>query len=296
MTQIAQDNASQTATAEPRLFELVGDRPCARCHFNLSGQTVVREKHYGLLIVRCPECGTPAALQEYPTLGRWANRFAYLVAAGWLAVITALISAAALVSWGLSEEMSQQLASPYTAHVQKLWTEWSASAGPPNPYASYNYQQGADWWTNLDKKQVFADAGGWKRAIAWNALWLGADMLLILAPLGAILAVAMPHLRWRGWLLLALVVALLAGAFALLSATIGRGRYYYGSVPWGAWRELHPVLCSFGICLATACLLVGLWFGRPLMRQLVVFLLPPRLRAPMAFLWRADAKPLPRRT
>ena len=50
---------------ETRVDVLSGDRCCARCGFNLYGQTIIREPHYGLLMVRCPECGTAAAMQEY---------------------------------------------------------------------------------------------------------------------------------------------------------------------------------------------------------------------------------------
>lgn len=63
------------------------DRPCARCGFNLHGQVIEREPHYGLVIARCPECGQVAALQEYPSLGRWARRWAGLLGAFWVIVV-----------------------------------------------------------------------------------------------------------------------------------------------------------------------------------------------------------------
>ncbi len=90
--------------------ELVGDRACAKCHFNLAGQTIVRERHYGMLMVRCPECGTPAALQEYPLLGRWAARLGYVVAASWMFVVLGLVCLTALAMWGMSESMRREMA------------------------------------------------------------------------------------------------------------------------------------------------------------------------------------------
>ncbi|HED53526.1 MAG TPA: hypothetical protein ENJ00_04925, partial [Phycisphaerales bacterium] len=47
---------------------VLGDRLCVACAYNLRGQPVYRESEYGLYLVRCPECGTPAAIQEYPML------------------------------------------------------------------------------------------------------------------------------------------------------------------------------------------------------------------------------------
>ena len=72
---------------EERLSVLVGDRLCTRCGYNLAGQPVLREPHYKLLIVRCPECADVASLQEYPLLGRWVGRWAAIIAAVWILVV-----------------------------------------------------------------------------------------------------------------------------------------------------------------------------------------------------------------
>ena len=73
--------ASSSGTERRTVSILVGDRLCTKCGYNLTGQPVLREPHYEMLIVRCPECGAVAALQEYPVLGRWAGRWAALLAA-----------------------------------------------------------------------------------------------------------------------------------------------------------------------------------------------------------------------
>ena len=279
---------------DARISELVGDRACIKCHFNLAGQQILREKHYGMLMVRCPECGTPATLQEYPLLGRWATRFGYLIAGAWLASMILLISLAALALWGMSEALAQQLATPYTTHVQKVWNEHINGTGPPNPYAYTNSQQNTQWWESVDKAQLFADAGGWRGAVSWGALWFTLDMLLVIGTIGAVLAVVMPHLKWKGWLLLALLIATLAGSFAWVSISMNQNVYsYYGGV-WNSWRQLYPILFPLSGTIALAFLFIGLSTGRPLARALILLLLPPRLRGPLAFLWRADAKPLPR--
>ncbi len=88
--------------AERRVSVLVGDRFCAACGFNLVGQTVFRETHYNMLMARCPECGTPAAMQEYPMLGRWANRWARVLAVVMILFMTMFTFAASLACWGVS--------------------------------------------------------------------------------------------------------------------------------------------------------------------------------------------------
>ena len=277
---------------ESRIGELVGDRPCAKCHFNLAGQTIVRERYYGMLMVRCPECGTPAALQEYPLLGRWADRLGFVLAGLWLLVVIGLVGLSALAVWGTSETMVRQMTGPYTMFCQKVWTDYTTGSGPPNPYA--NYQQYQQWWEGLDKKKLFVDAGGWGGAVAWSTLWFVFDILLLMGGLGAVMAVAMPHLRWKGRVALALLVGALAGVFWWMSETMMRNPYSYYGGAWEAWRALFPVLGPLAGGIGLACLLVGLCVGRPLARGLVVLLLPPRLRGPLAFLWRADGKPMPK--
>jgi hypothetical protein len=100
--QSAATHEARPMPAERRVSVLVGDRFCATCGFNLVGQTVVREPHYNMLMVRCPECGTPAAMQEYPLLGRWANRWARVLAVAMILFMTMFTIGASLACWGVS--------------------------------------------------------------------------------------------------------------------------------------------------------------------------------------------------
>ncbi len=280
---------------DPRIAELVGDRLCANCFFNLSGQTIVRERHYGLLMVRCPECGTPAALQEYPLLGKWANRMGYALGGVWTLFMLGLIIACALSIWGMSEMLTQQLSAPYAQYIQKQWTDHVASNGPPNPYAYANTQADQAWWESLDKKELFVAAGGWKGAIAWSALWLSVNVLLLVGSLGAALAVATPHVRWKGRIAFMVIIGALGGLFWWMSESGTQNGYpYYGGYYWTAWRDLWGIIGPVCLGIGLACLAIGLWAGRPVARMMVRLLLPPRLRGPLAFLWRADGKSMPK--
>ena len=276
---------------EPRISELVGDRLCAKCCFNLAGQTIVRERHYGLLMVRCPECGTPAALQEYPLLGRWANRLGYVLGGAWMLFMLALVLVCGLSVWGMSEMLTDQMSRPYAAHLQKVWAEHAAASGPPNPYSYANTRADEQWWETMDKKQLFTDAGGWKGAIGWNGLWLGVNVLLLVGSLGAVLAVATPHVRWRGRLALIAIVGGLGGLFWWMAES-GSG-YGYNS-GWNAWKDLWWVLGPVCVGIGMACLTIGLWAGRPLARGMAMLLLPARLRGPLAYLWQADGREMPK--
>ena len=287
--------AETRSGAEPRIGELSGDRLCAACCFNLSGQTIVREKHYGLLIVRCPECGTPAALQEYPLLGRWATRLGYVAAAGWLLGMMLLVFISALVMWRTSESLAERMAAPYATYQAKVWSEHMAAQG-----GTPNYQTAQTWWQGLDKKKLFQEAGGWTSAIAWTGLWTSLNTLMTVGPMGVVLAVATPHARRKGRLGILLVVSGLAGVFWLMSvgAVTGFGAnayfYYYGYGATGASHELWIVLGSLSVGTGVLSLAIGLWMGRSLARGLVRLFLPPRLRGPLAFLWMADGKRIPK--
>jgi hypothetical protein len=46
-----------------RISTLIGDRLCIKCGYNLVGQPIMRETHYDMLILRCPECATVASVQ-----------------------------------------------------------------------------------------------------------------------------------------------------------------------------------------------------------------------------------------
>ncbi len=72
--------------------EIRADRACIGCGFNLYAQPVTKEEHYGLAICRCPECGTVAALQSYPTMTHWVNRFRALIAAIWIVILLAFFA------------------------------------------------------------------------------------------------------------------------------------------------------------------------------------------------------------
>ena len=82
--------------------QIRADRACIGCGFNMFGQTVTKEERYGLAIARCPECGEVAALQSYPTMSHWVNRFRSIIAGVWIVLLLGFLGANSMMMMGLS--------------------------------------------------------------------------------------------------------------------------------------------------------------------------------------------------
>lgn len=292
---------------EERVSTVVGGRLCAACGFSLVGQSIVREPHYRLLIVRCPECGTVAALQEYPALGRWAHRWAALLAALWLvALIAALFASAGIVfgvSHGIAESSSQDFAMAIaTAHNDwynglenqnaSAVSRWAGPGGQPaHAYTFIDLQ----WWSQQDPGAHLAAQGGWWKALRRGALWGLWFLLPIGVAIGTFWSIALLGVRRFSALLVSVVILGMAASFLFLSLRSASAGIFAGV----AYAN-HLALGTLGffagglpLAVAGACIVGGIWFGRPLVRLLVRTLLPPSLRGPLALLWTADGLPPP---
>lgn len=283
--------------AEQRISTLVGDRLCIKCGYNLTGQPVLREPHYEMLIVRCPECGTVASMQEYPLLGRWAGRWAALVAALWFIVAFVLLMASAGILLGLGSEVTRIACEPYAGWLseqQLLWikaqdpdslaqnTTWMLSQ-PPNPY----WRIDQNWWAAQDPAQLLEAAGGWAEAVDFGALVHWVFLTLAAVPMGCFWAVALLHFRKRALFIFALVVVGVAGTFAVIAhfQSPGVQSWYWMTAMAQAQRQIGPPITAMTLVFALIPLSIGLALGRPIVRGLIRALLPPRLRSPLALLW-----------
>jgi len=310
-------NAPPDAARTPgaRLSVLSGDRPCIRCGFNLTGQHVLREPHYGMLVVMCPECGTPASLQEYPLLGKWAARWGAVFAAMWVLFVLALLACSAGVSFGFGVGATESSGEKFAQYIAEREFEWfrtpEAERRPPATVQSAQYiasalQQGPspytaiddNWWSAQDPKALLAQSGGWWRSLDLNVVYVWAGACIPLFVLGVVWSVVLAHVRrWRLWLVIPAVLVC-AGALAVLVWSVDGTNSRWA----GQWqmaiqkaREFYfiPVI-ALTLGAEVIPLAVGLLFGRPLARTMVRAFVPPRLRAPLSFLWICDGKPLPR--
>ncbi len=309
--------AGNAASTEPRVSTLVGDRLCIKCGYNLTGQPVKREAHYDMLIVRCPECATVASLQEYPLLGRWAGRWAMLLAALWFGFVLLLALASAGILYAEADSVAETASRPHAirlAERQHKWFKEREAQGTlpanaqwflsnPNPPSSYSPVD-PTWSSQQDFDAVLAEAGGWAAAADFSALRRWIKLALWAAPIGCFWAIALAHVRRRRLILFGLILISLAGVFALIGHLGQPGRFgMFVGWGWGwtnaitiAQRQIGPPFYAMSLLFSIIPLSLGLVFGRPIVRGLIRALLPPRLRSSLALLWTADGlePPLPR--
>ena len=311
-------NIAAHGHSDERLGTILTDRVCTKCYFNLAGQPVVREKHYGLVVARCPECGTITAIQEYPHLTRWTRRFMAIVAMGWFVFLlfAMLISGAAVHSSGL--ELSQIAAEPGAVKLAEAHLAFQqARAALPGPQLQTTAQ--SNWWVSQPAsawssiEQAFLDENPPERyfelAGGWSGVWnLRMFVSWAIAALGAVLvgicwAVALPHAkRWKR-LLVVIPILGLATVFVLY-----RGSNGTSNSPWGGWnwnsgwqyatwaiqKRLYLPIALISVASMAVPLVLGVYIGRRVARLAVRMLVPPRLREPLYFLWFCDGFDPPR--
>ena len=246
--------------AEQRISTLVGDRLCIKCGYNLTGQPVLREPHYEMLIVRCPECGTVASTQEYPLLGGWAGRWAALAAALWFLLTLVLTLASAGILVGMASSVATSASLPYARWLSEQQLTWFKSQDPDslaqnvqwiltqaaNPTLSIDQ----NWWAAQDPAQLLEEAGGWATAADFSAIGHWAWIVLAAVPMGCFWAVALLHFRKRSLFIFGLVVVGVAGTFALIG-------HYQSAAPWGwttaltlAQRQIGPPITATSLAFA----------------------------------------------
>lgn len=329
--------AGGAAASEPaaeRVGVITGLRLCIRCGFNLTGQTIVREPAYGLLIARCPECGTVAPLQEYPPLGAWQRRWAILLAALWFAAVLAMVYATIHLPQSTTQVVSWQMNPPLIKHIGKAWQPVvmdameavRANDGSEEALSRTMIsiaQQYISWYDSgqytdaiiqqwIDQGNTGIDPQWWKdnrAAVLATAPPLGLDWLrtlplttwlpklLIAAALGALWAIILLHVRLRRRLTFATIIIIAAAGFTVWS------RPTLGNAAWIGWQANAWTLAQHeswfaagaaAMILFAVPFLLGLIFGRPLARLVARALLPPRACQAIAPLWFCDGKEPPR--
>ena len=310
---------------------MTGDRFCTSCGYNLVGQEIVREEHYALLIVRCPECATVTGLQDYPRLGTWGARWGTLLAALWMILLLCLWPASSAVVLAFGIGMADMGSRNYGWHLEELQSADSAQAAlPPGtqlpatsvsqdpvalflqgqlPPGTVINQQGTriivqrggrggsrarfgEWWAQQDQQAVLAAAGGW-----WGVL--DAVDVVVLVPaafavyfIGCLWSVLLLQVPRRRLVYCGIAIMGLACVLVILPLLEWDTR----SVVSARRAAMHAVglptvAATFGVLFLP--LFLGLRLGRPSARLAVRALLPPKLRGPIALLWTAEGIPPP---
>jgi hypothetical protein len=304
---------SEAPSAGETLGVISGDRLCVRCGFSLHGQRVVREPHYRMLCVRCPECSEVASLQEYPVLGAWSRRFWVLVALGWLF----LVVVGGLLTWmsvfGTAEAGSRGATAAASRQIGEAFASYASALAEEQPSNPLYRQDGMTGWFGSDDHWVDPDwvaAGGHvealreARPIGWRGLAVAAPGVFGCWCWGVVWSALLLERRFiRRPLLVLLIGATVAGV--VLYSRVGTpgvdtpGLFY---TDWG-WGVLASEVASLGfggpaalvtLVFALAGLAAGMRWGRSVLRGLIRLLLPPFLRGPLAPLWHVDGLGSPR--
>lgn len=293
--------------------ELTGDRCCTACGFNLVGQQIVREPVYGILMVRCPECATPAALQEYPSLGRWAGRLSFLAAAvfilGVFGAVTITCVMFSQIPLNLGRQGVREVADKIGVEHLKYQTQKASAASPPagtptvpagiapGQLNGWAYDQiEMAWWDSVDH-EPFKNVSGavWERLDrSVVAEFLG--MIFLGTSVGMFWSVVLCAVRRRWIWLAAVVIAVVAGAMVLMLSVEGYPRFSRSMMAIQLAEQIvgfQSVWRVFAVLMAS--LLAGLYVGRSIARLLVRWLMMPRYQGLFAFLWHADGLRTPSR-
>jgi hypothetical protein len=271
---------------------------CTRCGYNLTGQAVLREPYYSMLMVRCPECGTAAAVQEYPLLGRWANRWAAVLAALWLFVMLALLFGGSAAMYGASMWAVEMGSRNYTNSIGDHWQRWAAqstqqSQSTTAPFIRYSTNDFDKWLKTVGASTLLQDAGGRWGAIDWTRLYFGMPWLILPFVLGCTWAVALPGRTRAGLIVWGFIVMLVSiGYCSLYIFSLYSQSASYNSGYWSGYQfasnQLGPTLIGVSQAAQGVVLLIAILMGRPLARRMINIMLPPRLRSSLAFLWLCD--------
>jgi hypothetical protein len=296
MSQDPAGNATQVPAETVRVSTLVGARLCTRCGFDLCGQPVVREPHYKMLMVRCPECAMVASLQEYPHRTRWFGRWTGFLSALWLLSLLAGALISAIILNVFCDATARVMVDHYAADITRAYGEYTktlptVAGGGYVPWQQQAGSPSADWWVDSVwfagvADQTLASHGGALRSTHWPGVVNAIYDLPLASVIGALWAVALLHVKRRRVLMM--IPAL--GLVCLLLDMLEWGRM---GVWFGSNRPAYELaIAQIGVparCAAMAVLMagvgVGLWIGRPLARLAVRTFLPPRLWGSLSLLW-----------
>ncbi len=272
---------------------LSGDRLCMECLHPLVGRTIEREKSTGLLYVRCGECGTASALLEYPTATPWIHRMK-TVAASTLAIFVVLASIAlGGVSGGFTAGCAQlgtEVSAKFLAraHLERLQT--AAEALVPD-IEDDSFTSDLAWLASPDGEAALAASRRDPVAIL-SMLVPGPIGSALVIPFALILGVLCMRRSWLARAFWVSLPATLGGAIAILYA-LSVNQYFNanvrsGSVPtWQSVAEARNLLyfsTVSAVWFVWLSAVVGL-IAPSLVAGIFRFILPPRDRRLVAWLW-----------
>lgn len=113
------DQTERTSTRDTPVT-VAGERSCPACGYSLLGQSIVREPHYSMLIIRCPECAAVTSVLEYPRLAHWSRALGAIGMAVWLLLLLGATVGSTMILTGMTIHLSETAGHDYAYHLNNL--------------------------------------------------------------------------------------------------------------------------------------------------------------------------------
>ncbi len=272
-------------SSEITVKSLDHDLACVDCAYALRGQPIVRESVYGILIVRCPECGRVHPAGAGLDFVQTRKRSGVKVLTWWLFFLI-LITGTGGAFAGLAQSTGFLASRTYALAIADAQRNELA---PTRSYSHVFDQINFQWWsTSPDRQsQIWTSLGEWRAAPNWIAVADIAYVIPIAFVFAITWAIALPHVNRRQLQVL--------GAISIVIGSIILAMYYAESmVALGLNWEYAMTLAEwrigiwFAIATMFAALVVfecALLVSRPIARFVIATLAPRTVQNSLQELW-----------
>jgi hypothetical protein len=292
------DHSEQATPGEVPRETVSGDRVCMQCLHPLAGSAVVREPATGLLYCRCVECGTAAALLEYPTITPWIRRMKS-VAAAFFVTMALLATLAAVGIGGLFPTIATEAADESAnALVEAYRAQGGTTRDQSQQFDSGRFAVADQAWLASDEGRAALRASRLSPGALIPFLGFAALGSAMLVPTMLLLGLAgmrrHPLVRAAIGGLVPSIGGVLAtaGVFAVMPLGMGLPQ----NMTWTNYAAVENGPFFSGLMLGwLAC--VGAFTALvtpPLAAAIFRFILPPHDRRLVAWIWEWRGKPIPR--
>ncbi len=300
------------------------------CGYNLHRARVELDERLELPVVRCTECGRWNHAGNGSTATRaWLRRLAGLLLFAWAVVLLGFAVAIGFALFGLDIGYFEEHTIRAQAHptndrpVVRLYTleaEVNAVPTPEEKWAMLDaagftdprwqlFNEASELWAyvddeggvvgfdddidgmrywgryQIDRSRLPEVAGRTPLAWGWT-LAFALPVLIGTLIVGIFQSTITWHLRWP-WVMIPPVILVGLSALGFYLVTLGDQDYFQYA------RQTAMLSMVFIQGSALLGWIIGLAIGRPIARQVVRLIVPPKPRQMLAFLWHADGKSMP---
>ena len=276
----------QTARRDTPRETVSGDRVCMQCLHPLAGSTIVREPETGLLYCRCVECGTAAAMLEYPTITPWIRRMK--------SVATVTVGVGGLFP-GIAAEAASESAD---ALVEAYRASGGSTRDSSQQYDSGRYGVADQAWLDSEAGRAALRASRTSPDALLPFLGfavLGSTLLIpVMLLLGLVCMRRHPLVRALAGLLIPTIGGAISIAGFLVAARAVTARPQ--NITWTNFcvAESGPVFSMLMVAWLAVVGAVTAMAAPPLAAAMFRFILPPRDRRLVAWIWEWRGKPIPK--